>query len=359
MDARQLLRLKALTALSLALAGCPQEDASSPPRADMAQPSDLGGADLPDRLDHGHDSQADLRDAPDSGSPRDQDQGPDQGPDLDRSSDMAASDMTATARGALRVATWNISYLDVPDRGDRYRRTPEDYALLRTYVERLSADLVALQEVRGVAAVHTIFPADRWEAVCEDRTSSQNVCFALRKASGWTMQRLPDVVELRAGNPSLRAGLDVLVTQRDRAPLRLLNVHLKADCYTGQSAAGCASFFAQIEALETWIDARALADEAFIVLGDLNRFLTADDPAWLELDDQQPAGADLTRAITSDATPCWGGMFSNYIDHIILGAKTTPWLKRAEQLVFQETDFQAYAQRLSDHCPIWADLDVP
>lgn len=354
-------KLAAFAACAMFLFGCPSEDANNTNNtADQGTaPKDMTGQEQDMTSPVDMQQGADMRADQDMGG---QDQGqPDQGQDMAAQDDMSTQeDMSQPQSGPLRLATWNISYLDLPGQGDRYQRTADDYVLLSKYVARLDADIVALQEVRGVAAVNTIFPADAWEAICEDRSSSQNVCFALRKASGWSAQRQPDVTDLRAGNPNLRAGLDLILTHPDHTTsLRLLNVHLKADCYTGNTAAGCPSFFTQITALETWIDARAEANEAFAVVGDFNRFMTTDDAAWLELDDMMPAGAALTRAIATDNTPCWGGMFSNYIDHIILGTTTNAWLKASEQLVFDETDFDAYYQRLSDHCPIWADLDIP
>lgn len=283
----------------------------------------------------------------------------------DQSGDMTGDmveDMKDMGQGdgdRLRLATWNIYYLDLPGQGDRIQRTQEDYDRLKKYVTRLEADVVALQEVHGKEAVHTLFPEAQWEVVCEDRNSRQNVCIALKKGLPWSMTKNPDVTELQAGNPNLRNGLDITLNRTGYPSVRVLSVHMKADCFFGMNSGGCATFFTQIKAMETWIDARANANEPYIVMGDFNRFMTDDDEAWKEIDDSDPANADLTRSIAAGNTPCWNNMFSNFIDHIILDTTTVQWLKDSQQLVFDETDFDAFYEKLSDHCPLWADLEIP
>lgn len=264
-----------------------------------------------------------------------------------------------TGDGTLRLATWNVAELDVEGQGDN-PRTADDLALLADYAVRLEADVVALQEVRGVTGTQLLFPATEWAAECEDRTSGQNVCVVLRTDSGWTMTRNPDVVDLNASDPNLRQGLDLTLEQPGRLPLRILAVHLKYGCLSGTSAADCGVLFDQFDIVEDWIDARTTAGEAYAVLGDFNRFLTATDSVWLDLDDNDPVGADLTRSIPQGTpAPCWDGFFPELIDHIVLDPSSASWMRASDQLIYDETDFYTWYERLSDHCPLWADFDVP
>jgi endonuclease/exonuclease/phosphatase family metal-dependent hydrolase len=296
-------------------------DADTSPARDAGADSDAAGA-------------SDAADAPDSDEPNDPD--------------------------ALRLATWNVSFLDVPGGSDEAPRTEADYDLLRTYVARLDADVVALQEVRGAAGAHTIFPADSWTAECEARDSPQNVCVLTRNESGWQLTRNTDLISLNVGNPSLRHGLDITISKPGYAPLRVLAIHLKSGCFFGDDGPDCNTFFQQVAEVETWVDSRAAAGETYAVLGDFNRFLTADDAAWLELDDGEPAGADITRSIPQGTpTPCWSELFTEFIDHILLDPNSASWLVDSGQNPYDETDFDAYYLRLSDHCPLWADLRVP
>jgi endonuclease/exonuclease/phosphatase family metal-dependent hydrolase len=336
-----------LITLSLTLLGCPSTPPEDGPDAtqgvDAAQRGDAGGRDAGgvDTSDAsaGQDAAQDRPDATDSGEG---DSGEPSSPDT------------------LRLATWNVSYLDVLGGSDEAPRTQADYDLLETYVARLDADVVALQEVRGVAGTQTIFPADAWSAECEDRNSAQNVCVLVRDGSGWQLTRNPDLVALNVGNANLRQGLDVTISKPGLATLRVLAVHLKSGCFFGEDGSGCPTFFEQIDVIEQWVDARAAAGEAYAVLGDFNRVMTADDVAWLELDDSDPANADLTRSIPQGTpTPCWSDLFTEFIDHIILDPTSASWLAGSGQNPYDETDFDAYYLRLSDHCPLWADFVIP
>jgi endonuclease/exonuclease/phosphatase family metal-dependent hydrolase len=263
------------------------------------------------------------------------------------------------AAASLRLATWNVSRLDLPDQGDN-PRTAADLALMATYADRLAADVVALQEVRGVAGTQTLFPAPAWSAECENRNSGQNVCVVLREDSGWSMTRNADVTALNASDPNLRQGLDLTLSRPGQEPLRVLAIHLRFGCLSGDTNAACPGWVDQLAIVEDWIDARAAAGEAFVVLGDWNRFLTADDTAWAAIDDDDPAGASLTRSIPQGTpTPCWSAVFTEFLDHIVLGQSAATWMSASEQIAYDETDFDTYSVLLSDHCPIWADLEVP
>ena len=52
-------------------------------------------------------------------------------------------------------------------------------------------------------------------------------------------------------------------------------------------------------------------------------------------------------------------MFTEFIDHIVLDPASAGWMQGSDQLVYAETDFYAYYQPLSDHCPLWVDFEVP
>ncbi len=260
----------------------------------------------------------------------------------------------------LRLATWNIAFLDLPGRSSVSARTEDDYARLKAYGEQLEADVVVVQEVAGRNSVHMVFPRPDWSVECEDRESSQNVCVATRVGVGWRVDVGEDYEELAVGNPRLRRGLDFTISRRGYEPLRVLGLHMKSGCFTGDRGDSCVTFFNQLIALERWIDARAREQVPFAVLGDFNRQLTAQDRAWLELDDAVPSRADLTRSIPQgETTPCWPERYREFIDHVVLDVGAAEWLVDSGQQPYTETGHDTWALRLSDHCPVWADLDVP
>ena len=110
--------------------------------------------------------------------------------------------------------------------------------------------------------------------------------------------------------------------------------------------------------LEEWIDARAAEQIPFIVLGDFNRRMDIpNDAFWPEIDDGNPANADLSRVSEGKASDCWGGEFPIYIDHIALDRIATKWVVGGsfKQLVY--TDSENLKKKLSDHCPISIIID--
>ena len=265
--------------------------------------------------------------------------------------------LTASA-DRLKIATWNIEHLrDSAGEGSN-PRSEADYLRLAAYASTLDADVVALQEVENEAALGRVFDAARYRFVVSDRSHSQRTAFAVRRAIPVT--RHPD---LRALNVSggLRHGVDIELAVGGRS-VRLLAVHLKAFCFEGRlfssNNRSCRKLAQQVAVLERWIDDRAAEGTPFVVLGDFNRrFEAAADEFWLEIDDGDPVGLDLSRATEGARSACWGGRYSRYIDHIVYGRLVAEWVVPGsfEQLVYAESDD---AEGLSDHCPIAVTLDV-
>jgi hypothetical protein len=114
-----------------------------------------------------------------------------------------------------------------------------------------------------------------------------------------------------------------------------------------------------VPALEAWIDARAREETPYVVVGDFNRHLGREDDLWRELDDGDPPGVRLLDAGAGQRPPCWDRRHREYIDHIVLGGESASWLVPGSfaQVVYSPED-AAWRAKLSDHCPILADLSV-
>ena len=271
---------------------------------------------------------------------------------------VAASQAPASpapaAAPTLNLATWNITYLDREADAGRIPRSNADYARLRSYAKALGADLVALQEVDGVAAARRVFDAASWDFhFAADQPNRQGVGFAWRQ--GLKVTPMPDVREL-ALNPGLRPGADIRVELGDRR-LRVLNVHLKSGCQSGplfsERSNDCATLRRQLEIVERWMDARAAAEEPFVVMGDFNRALRAYDPAWIALDDAEPPESDLVSP-GAEATPrCWNLGWVDFIDHIVFSRTAATWLVPGSfrQVLYHAED-REHMETLSDHCPV-------
>jgi len=265
----------------------------------------------------------------------------------------------------LKIASWNLEHLAEVGASGCKPRTDADYAVLKGYADRLEADVIAFQEVQSAKAAARVFDPARYDIVIEERPGSaeaspcrglegrfinrQAVGFAIRK--GLKFERREDLTALQIGDPNLRSGVDVVVRPKGQPAVRLLTVHLKSGCASGMTNEACAVFQRQVPVLEAWIDARASEGLRFAVLGDFNRRLgQAGDRVWTELDDAEPANADLSLAAGGQGPRC-DPRFRDFIDHIVLDRRAG-----ADLFGFTELTYAADTDRPSDHCPIVATL---
>lgn len=276
----------------------------------------------------------------------------------------ACAALAPTTPRPLRVATWNMEHLSEDGAQGCKARSDADYKIMRGYAERLDADVIAFEEVESIKAAARVFDPAKYQLIIEARPAGdhfpcsgqegrkltrQAVGFAIRK--GIAFDRSPDLTDLALGNPNLRSGVDVTIRARGHAPLRLLAVHLKSGCFNGLNGEACQTLRGQIPVLEKWIDARAAEPVRFAVLGDFNRRLARkDDVLWAELDDGQPANADLSLA-EGDSRPKCDPRYKEFIDHIVLDARAARDLAG-----FEEQAYAPHDAHPSDHCPVVASL---
>ena len=263
----------------------------------------------------------------------------------------------------LVVATWNMEHLAEADGSGCRPRVEADYADMRVYTAALNADVIAFQEVESKAAAERVFDPLVWTVIIEDRVGSgrhgfcrgedgqtintQRTGFAIRKQIPFDRQ--PDFTALQTANADLRSGVDVIVRPRIGPPVRLLSVHLKSGCSSGESAGACPVLFQQAPVLETWIDQRAGEGVRFAILGDFNRRLARSGDALLtDWNDAEPAGADLVLA-GAGTTPACDPRYSEFIDHIVLDRRASLGASEFREAVFPEI-------RHSDHCAITVRL---
>jgi endonuclease/exonuclease/phosphatase family metal-dependent hydrolase len=253
---------------------------------------------------------------------------------------LGAFQASAVEASTVRIASWNLEHLAERNGEGCRPRTDKDYLELRLHAEALGADVVALQEVESKAAAERVFPPSGWTVLVEARTMSlggscrenpgnriraQLTGVAIRKGIAFT--RNPDLVELALGRAGLRSGVDV--TLNLVKPIRLLAVHLKSGCNSGNAPtdADCPVLFGQVPALEAWIDARGRDGTATVVAGDFNRRLASrGDAIWTDLDDGDPAASDLTLASGSAGASC-KSRYREFIDFLVLNRPAAALMK--------------------------------
>jgi len=296
---------------------------------------------------------------------------------------------------ALRLATWNLEHLTADGEGCR-PRSNADYERLRHHATRLNADLVALQEVEGRAAVARVFdPAtyaieisrrpDRDLGPCRRRggreRSMQRTGFAINRnrlaALGLTYRRLPDFKAIGMGSQRWGARIRLKPVDGQGDAIQLVSLHLKAGCSYSRLEGGgdrdqCRLLLMQLGILEEWIDARASVGERFVLLGDFNRQLDQPhDDFWAEIDDgsvcawtpdpvlgrrcrpgtrRPDSRADLVLANAGRPFPFpFNPRYPYAIDHIVFDAVTARQIIPASYKVL---DYEGDDPAPSDHHPV-------
>ncbi|WP_428484455.1 endonuclease/exonuclease/phosphatase family protein [Rhodopila sp.] len=259
----------------------------------------------------------------------------------------------------LKIATWNLDWLTTRAAGDPELpadvtpRTDADFARLAAYAQELKADLVAIEEVDGSGAAAKVFPRALYSIHMTRDHVVQRVGIVVRRGLRYDVN--PDVTAL--AEKHLRSGADITLHLAS-GDLRVLAVHLKKGCrdvpLARARSRACRELKEQVAPLEAWIEARKDAGEAFIVLGDFNRWMDGRDTFVAALREAAP----LVRATEGHSSPCWGS--ESFIDHILAGGAAADWMQPAtlKVLVYRETE-RAWKDRLSDHCPVSVELSVP
>ena len=270
---------------------------------------------------------------------------------------------TSTAGPTIKLAAWNMEHLAESNGSGCRPRTDADYAAMRAYVEDLGADVIAIQEVESQAAAERVFDPAIYTVVIEDRVgtdrggecrgqpgltiNAQRTGFAVRK--GIPFDRQSDFTAVQVGNPDLRSGVDLIVRPRGGQPIRVLSVHLKSGCSSGDRNEACPVLFQQVPVLERWIDQRAAEGVRFAILGDFNRrFGMPADTVWADWDDASPENADLALASGDQSARC-NPRYRDFIDFIVLDRRATADLRGFEEKTFE-------GEGLSDHCAVSASL---
>ena len=278
----------------------------------------------------------------------------------------------------IKLATWNLEHLAEADGAGCRPRAEADYAKLRSYAERLDADVIALEEVESAAAAARVFDPAKYEIVMSGQPfpppsgtcgadsaqtfRPQRTGFAIRKGIAFHVNPPLEALNVGRDGRPLRWGVDV--TLEGKHSLRLLGVHLKSGCSAGFKAddEDCPALMAQVPIVEGWIDAREAAGETFAVLGDFNRRLKpADVEVWQTWDDGDPKGLDLhIAALEASGGPqspkCDGGRYPDFIDHMVLSERA---FKLWDRTSFSELVYDERGDAMpSDHCPISVTLTV-
>ena len=272
--------------------------------------------------------------------------------------------------GRLRLATWNLENLHAQDGqstytdealGDAHGHRLRPYPL---YVRLFDPDILAVQEVDGEAALSRVVDTEVYDVHVDDRpkgslNGQQNTGFAFKR--GLTVVRRPDFQALDVqGDGCLRYGARIDVTHNGQT-IQLMSVHLKSQCVENASTEPDCAHAAGAGAHAGGLDRRGgQGADAVHCAGDFNRRLNQPgDQVWADLDDGDPANADLTALTQEMPVSCRDNHFPEFIDHIVVEPRVLPWVDRSSfrQITYRQAD-KAVWNKLSDHCPVAVELWV-
>lgn len=267
----------------------------------------------------------------------------------------------------LRVAAWNLEHLNANEKEGCLIRTQEDYDIISKSIEDLQYDIVAIQEVKDVAAARRVFSEKDWNVELSKRPPMKETreCwglpgqylqhlatgFAIRK--GISYQRNPDYEAVGLDDDFQRWGTDVTILEGKK--LRLLSVHLRTGCWgptqdeDESRSATCDTLRSQIQELVLWRDARHEEEIPFAILGDFNRNLDVpDDWAWSALGSGGNQFHLLTGGIKAKCDP----RYPRLVDHIALD-------DTALQLVVEgSTKEGPRVAEHPDHCAVYTTIQL-
>ena len=245
-----------------------------------------------------------------------------------------SSSSASSTAGPLRIATWNVEWLDGREGRGTRPRSSGDFAALADVVSGVEADVWTFQEVLDEQAVRRLVGAD-WTVYVEQRRADQRVAMAVRPGLNATFS---EVSEISVGRSGLRRGVVARVDDVD-----IMGIHLKAGCQWDPLDRGedCQTVGRQLEAVEEWLDSRP---GVAVVIGDYNRQLTGRDDGWRGLNDGTPV--PLVAPLLDASDDCPGSRHRHPIDHVVVRGIASGAVSA----------HQVRNSASSDHCPVVVDL---
>jgi len=296
----------------------------------------------------------------------------------------------------IRFATWNIAnFWHVPgeylrlarDGGPGLIRLRSDLAAIRAVIGQLGADVIGLQEMASPQAVRALFPEDEWGLVFSGRLAddlardpdklgspdTRDIYTALvyrrHLAEVVAVERLRGLSQPETGDD----GETRYTREGTAAKLRIggrevwvASLHLKSGCARANDLENhsdpdrpwveraCRILARQIPVLERWVDTKIAAGEHVILLGDFNRQLDrGDDDVRADLDDKDPADLFITPHRQEILCPAYRPTPQVSVDYVII----TESLRGRARLGNPAPSVPVISEKISDHCPVWLDID--
>jgi endonuclease/exonuclease/phosphatase family metal-dependent hydrolase len=294
----------------------------------------------------------------------------------------------SSKKNHLQIVSWNIEHLAQSNNHGCKPRTESDYHQLKQFAQSLNADIVALQEVESISAVHRIFSAREWNVELSNRANSkayecrkskkskkkqskgtqnsskaqwstqQKVAILIRK--GIKYKRLSDVNGLELDIEGLRTGVQIEI-DHGKKKFDLLALHLKSGCFVDNYARSrkeaCHILARQAVVLDAWVESQTKNNKEFVLLGDFNHRISAPyNTLWRDLNYSGSRSIALYNNMQEQLN-CHP-YYPAPIDHILISKQLSQTVVANSELVYYypHKDKMKKRDMLSDHCPIAVTL---
>lgn len=288
---------------------------------------------------------------------------------------------------SLTLVSWNMQWLGVMNKDTFITRTASDFKQLARILADLSPDILAFQEVDSISAIEALLPSPKYKIYLSDRHTSQSEKFAsvnqytgFAIKSGLAIVNPPDIKTLnvtlhtrkehtrQAGK--LRYGSYIIVRKGTKDELHLLNIHLKAGCFSVKNkprSRSCRILRQQVSTITMWIQQRLDNNEDYIVLGDFNHRLNSEHQWLLTSLNQRLSLPAINLTKNTDAaclvryTKRDGSrgkrLYRSLVDHALGSKKVANSINTHGQVYqYQYTANDVDKYQLSDHCPLVINL---
>lgn len=267
---------------------------------------------------------------------------------------------------ALTVTTWNLQWLSSQSAATLAipPRTQDDYSQLSAVFFNLNADVLAFQEVNDRLAIKQVV-GDDYLIVFSDREKSSNTEYQFSDINQYTGFAIKKFLKYRnpqdvilTNRAKLRFASYIIIYPEHKAPVHLLNVHLKTGCFAKDhpEKQACIVLKQQAGELNHWLKQRDKRGDSYMITGDFNHNLSyTNDWLWHILTKDLRQRPTLTTQHTHNrcviVNPQNHQQETKYkwlIDHTIASADLD--VDDAEQITYPHHWITTY--RLSDHCPL-------
>lgn len=283
----------------------------------------------------------------------------------------------------MRLATFNIYWLG----GNQIQRTDDDLGKIAQVIAKLKADVLAFQEIVGVAELQRILDlASRKTGRSYQLFDAADKLLGEAKSGGqkavvtYDKQRY----ELLAASPIYGGGKGLAFGLRLQdiaggGQVTVIGVHLKSGQPFFTDAQSAATRKKQCQHLQDWVAGKEqaknpvipmpLPGEHVVILGDFNALYRSDDPdlagVVVSLDPLREGAMAAWWWQDPLADPAGGGRVTVYeerllIDYVMLSPSLKDRILQPPVIYAfdQDPEIGVAGQRLSDHRPVWVELDI-